>query len=116
MLPLEQKLSEGQAGPEKGRMLFWFYSTLFARQRQLAHMNHMYADDCRGPQALSSCVDVASDSGYVRIPPFSSANRRRLPDNRATLTDITTVESSAPPDSPAPAPPLSFRPDFGLIT
>ncbi|KAG7342193.1 hypothetical protein IV203_007285 [Nitzschia inconspicua] len=77
-----------------------------SEKRKLAHMNHMYADDCRGPQALSSCVDVASDSGYVRIPPISSANRRSLPDNRATLTDITTVESSAPPDSPAPAPTL----------
>ncbi|KAG7360573.1 hypothetical protein IV203_035672 [Nitzschia inconspicua] len=77
-----------------------------SEKRKLAHMNHMYADDCRRPQALSSCVDVASDSGYVRISPISSANRRSLPDNRATLTDITTVESSAPPDSPAPAPTL----------
>ncbi|KAG7340182.1 hypothetical protein IV203_023725 [Nitzschia inconspicua] len=77
-----------------------------SEKRKLAQMNHMYADDCRVPQALSSYVDVASDSGYVRIPPISSANSRSLPDNRATLTDITTVESSAPPDSPAPAPTL----------
>ncbi|KAG7354045.1 hypothetical protein IV203_003401 [Nitzschia inconspicua] len=67
-------------------------------------MNPTYADDFRGPPALNSRVDADSDSGFVRIAPTSSANRRSLPDNRAILTDIPTAESSAPTDSPAPAP------------
>ncbi|KAG7352457.1 hypothetical protein IV203_008505 [Nitzschia inconspicua] len=67
-------------------------------------MNPTYADDFRGPPALNSRVDADSDSGFVRIAPTSSANRRSLPDNRAILTDIPTSESSAPTDSPAPAP------------
>ncbi|KAG7371324.1 hypothetical protein IV203_019894 [Nitzschia inconspicua] len=67
-------------------------------------MNPTYADDFRGPPALNSRVDADSDSGFVRIAPTSSANRRSLPDNRAILTDIPTSEFSAPTDSPAPAP------------
>ncbi|KAG7344911.1 hypothetical protein IV203_032442 [Nitzschia inconspicua] len=67
-------------------------------------MNPTYADDFRGPLALNSRVDADSDSGFVRIAPTSSANRRSLPDNCAILTDIPTSESSAPTDSPAPAP------------
>ncbi|KAG7337293.1 hypothetical protein IV203_030161 [Nitzschia inconspicua] len=67
-------------------------------------MNPTYADDFRGPPALNSRVDADSGSGFVRIAPTSSANRRSLPDNCAILTDIPTSEPSAPTDSPAPAP------------